>query len=84
MSREYPEDGVFPVETEADRAAVYKLRYEIYVKEMGRYGSIADHVAGMLIERATKSAVSITPFMMGSWWVRCVTPGAQMLPSRTG
>jgi hypothetical protein len=33
-----------------DREAVYRLRYDIYVEEMGRYHSIADHRKRLLIE----------------------------------
>lgn len=29
--------------TEADRAAVYRLRYELYVEEQGLFGDTADH-----------------------------------------
>ena len=37
-------------ETDADRKAVFRLRYDIYVEEMGRYGSIADHQNRLLVE----------------------------------
>ena len=36
--------------TDDEREAVYRLRYEIYVEEMNRYGSIADHDRRFLIE----------------------------------
>lgn len=39
-----------PVETDEERAGVYRLRYEVYVEEMGRYRSIADHQKGHLVE----------------------------------
>ena len=41
---------VFEATTDADREAVYRLRYDIYVEEMGRYHSIADHEKRLLIE----------------------------------
>jgi len=47
---EFPKDGVFPAITTQEKAALYSFRYDIYVTEMGRYGSIANHDAGHLIE----------------------------------
>ena len=41
---------ITPATSEADREAVYRLRYEIYVEEMNRYGSIADHDGRRLVE----------------------------------
>lgn len=41
---------IFLAETEAQREAVYKFRYDIYVREMGRYRTIADHDRGWLVE----------------------------------
>jgi GNAT superfamily N-acetyltransferase len=43
-------DGIYPANTEEERAAVFKLRYEVYVDELGRYRDIADHEERMLIE----------------------------------
>lgn len=40
---DFSRDGVFAAESEAERAAVYRLRYDIYVVEMDRYKSVADH-----------------------------------------
>ena len=37
-------------ETEAQREAIYRLRYDIYVEEMNRYGAIADHQNRRLVE----------------------------------
>lgn len=37
-------------ETEAERHAVYRLRYDVYVEEMGRYQSVADHERRLLSE----------------------------------
>jgi hypothetical protein len=37
-------------ETEEERRSVYRFRYDIYVEEMGRYRSVADHGQRMLIE----------------------------------
>ncbi len=37
-------------QTEAEHKAVYRLRYDVYVQEMNRYGSIADHENRLLIE----------------------------------
>ncbi len=36
--------------TEADREAIYRLRYEIYVEEMHIFGAVADHERKMLID----------------------------------
>ena len=37
-------------ETEEERRAVYRMRYDVYVEEMGRYQSVADHEQRMLYE----------------------------------
>lgn len=37
-------------EAEAEREAVYRLRYDVYVEEMGRYQTVADHKRRMLYE----------------------------------
>jgi GNAT acetyltransferase-like protein len=37
-------------ETEEERRAVYHFRYAVYVEEMGRYRSVADHAQRMLVE----------------------------------
>ena len=36
--------------TEEEKRAVYRLRYDVYVAEMGRYQSVADHNQRMLYE----------------------------------
>jgi hypothetical protein len=37
-------------ETEEEKRAVYRLRYDVYVEEMGRYQTVADHNQRMLYE----------------------------------
>ena len=37
-------------ETDEEKRAVYRLRYDVYVGEMGRYQSVADHAQRMLYE----------------------------------
>lgn len=37
-------------ETQAEREAVYRFRYSIYVEEMGKYRSVADHKRRMFFE----------------------------------
>ncbi len=37
-------------ETEEEKRAVYRLRYDVYVEEMGRYQTVADHKQRMLYE----------------------------------
>ncbi len=37
-------------ETADEKRAVYRLRYDVYVEEMGRYQSVADHKQRMLYE----------------------------------
>ncbi|MDX1385251.1 MAG: cyclic nucleotide-binding domain-containing protein [Thermoanaerobaculia bacterium] len=37
-------------ESDDDREAAYRLRYDVYVEEMGRYGAIADHDNRRLVE----------------------------------
>ena len=36
-------DGIHQATTEAEKEAVYRLRYDVYVEEMGRYRGAADH-----------------------------------------
>ena len=36
-------DGIYLAETEEEREAVYRFRYQVYVEEMGRYRETADH-----------------------------------------
>ena len=43
-------------ETEEERRAVYRLRYDVYVEEMGRYQSVADHEQRMLYEEVDKQS----------------------------
>ena len=48
--------GIHLAETEEEKNAVYRFRYEIYVAEMGRYGAAADHDAKMLFEAEDETA----------------------------
>ncbi len=45
-----PVTEIHPARSENDFDDIYGFRYRIYVEEMGRYRSIADHDAGKLIE----------------------------------
>jgi len=42
--------GVHLAETDDEKRAVYHLRYDVYVEEMGRYRGIADHENRLLVE----------------------------------
>jgi hypothetical protein len=42
--------GVHLAETEEEKEAVYRFRYDVYVEEMGRYGEAADHENRRLVE----------------------------------
>jgi CRP-like cAMP-binding protein len=42
--------GIHLAETEAEKQAVYRFRYDVYVEEMGRYGAAADHENRLLVE----------------------------------
>ena len=42
--------GVHLAETEEEKRAVYRLRYDVYVEEMGRYRTVADHENRLLVE----------------------------------
>jgi len=42
--------------TTQERDAVFRFRYDIYVEEMGRYRSIADHARRMLVEAEDATA----------------------------
>ena len=35
--------GIHLAESEDEKQAVYRFRYDVYVEEMGRYGAAADH-----------------------------------------
>ncbi len=48
--------GIHQAETREEKEAVYRFRYEIYVKEMGRYGQAADHDRKMLREPEDETA----------------------------
>jgi predicted GNAT family N-acyltransferase len=41
---------IYCAETDEDRNAIFRFRYHVYVEEMNRYGSIADHENKLLIE----------------------------------
>ena len=43
-------DGINQADTNEEKEAVYRFRYEIYVAEMGRYGTSADHDRKFLVE----------------------------------
>ena len=43
-------------ETEEERQAVYRLRYDVYVEEMGRYQTVADHANRMLYEEVDEQS----------------------------
>jgi hypothetical protein len=43
-------DGIHLAESEAEKEAVYRFRYDVYVEEMGRYGAAADHANRRLVE----------------------------------
>jgi hypothetical protein len=48
--------GCHLAETQEEKDAVYRFRYEIYVAEMGRYGEAADHERKMLVEPEDETA----------------------------
>lgn len=43
-------------ETQKEREACYRLRYDVYVEEMGRYQSVADHERRMLYEEVDEQS----------------------------
>lgn len=49
--------GFHAAETEEEKLAVYRLRYEVYVEEMGRYRGIADHERRLLVEPEDETAL---------------------------
>ncbi len=48
--------GFHAAETEEEKLAVYRLRYDIYVEEMGRYRGVADHERRLLVEPEDETA----------------------------
>ncbi len=42
--------GIHLAESEDEKEAVYRFRYDVYVEEMGRYGAAADHANRRLVE----------------------------------
>jgi hypothetical protein len=49
-------DGMHLAETDEEREAVYRFRYDVYVEEMGRYGEAADHENRLLVEPEDETA----------------------------
>src|SRR5262245_1136904 len=49
-------EGFHAAETEEEKLAVYRLRYDIYVEEMGRYRGAADHERRLLVESEDQTA----------------------------
>ncbi len=43
-------DGIHQAESDEEKEAVYRLRYDVYVQEMGRYATTADHANRRLTE----------------------------------
>ncbi len=39
----HTQDGVYLAQSDEEREAVFRLRYNVYVEELGRYGAIANH-----------------------------------------
>jgi hypothetical protein len=50
------EDGVHQATTDEERQAIWRERYQIYVEEMERYASIADHENRWLVEPVDASS----------------------------
>src|SRR5262245_66044110 len=48
--------GFHAAQTEEEKLAVYRLRYDIYVEEMGRYRGAADHDRRLLVEPEDQTA----------------------------
>jgi len=48
--------GFHVAETEEEKHAVYRLRYDVYVEEMGRYRGAADHERRLLVEPEDQTA----------------------------
>ena len=48
--------GIHLAESDGEKEAVYRFRYDVYVEEMGRYGAAADHANRRLIEREDATA----------------------------
>ena len=44
------EPGIHLAETDEEKEAVFRFRYDVYVEEMGRYGAVADHENRLLFE----------------------------------
>ena len=49
-------NGIHMAESEEEKLAVYRFRYDVYVEEMGRYASVADHAGRMLVEPEDEAA----------------------------
>jgi hypothetical protein len=48
--------GFHAAETDEEKLAVYRLRYDVYVEEMGRYRGAADHERRLLVEPEDRTA----------------------------
>ena len=49
-------DGIHLAETTAEKEAVYRFRYEVYVRELDRLSQVADHETKMLVEPEDETA----------------------------
>ena len=57
-------------ETAEEREAVFRVRYDIYVEEMGRYRSVADHERRRLVDPEDDTS-----------WIIYATDGADVVGS---
>jgi len=48
--------GIHLAQSEDEKQAVYRFRYDVYVEEMGRYGTAADHANRRLVEAEDATA----------------------------
>jgi predicted GNAT family N-acyltransferase len=48
--------GIHRAESDEEKLAVYRFRYDVYVEEMGRYGDAADHERRVLTEPEDETA----------------------------
>ncbi len=48
--------GIYLAESDDEKRAVYRFRYDVYVQEMGRYRGVADHENRLLVEPEDETA----------------------------
>ena len=84
-------------DTDDDRAAAYRLRYELYVEQQGLFGDVADHGRRWLTDERDEHAIlsvaeaqgvrvffgsPLIPVKLTSWYQGATPTGRQLVTGR--